>query len=124
MNIGGRLKAWRKANGLSQSDIEACTGVIPSCIALVENGEMTPTLQMLEAWAKALGVELYQAFLGENEQPRLPKFPRLSAQERSLLELFGEIPSGDRRLLVSLAHELARQARRPKHELEEGSEGP
>ncbi|MGA2607993.1 MAG: helix-turn-helix transcriptional regulator [Terriglobia bacterium] len=61
MDIGKRLRAWREANGLSQSELEGRTGLVCSCISQVEEGHTLPTLPVLETWVKALPLTSYCA---------------------------------------------------------------
>jgi transcriptional regulator with XRE-family HTH domain len=68
-------------------------------ISHVENGHSTPTLQVLEKWAAALDVELYQLFVvgqGEPEAAVLSERIQFGAQERALLGIFGQMPVVDR----------------------------
>ncbi len=109
MDIGKRLRELREASGLSQSDIEGRTGLVLSNISQVESGEMMPTLPVLEGWAKALEIELYQVFIGPHEKPEAPKLPKLGAQDRTLLALFSQMPSDDKTLLISLAREMVKR---------------
>jgi transcriptional regulator with XRE-family HTH domain len=112
MDIGKQLRELREANGLSQSDVEGRTGLLRTYISHVENGHSTPTLQVLEKWAAALDVELYQLFVvgqGESEAALLPERIQFGAQERALLGLFGQIPVEDKALLISLAREIVKR---------------
>ena len=112
MDIGKRLRALRKAKGLSQRDIEDRTGLPKAYVSIVENGRTTPTLQMLERWAEALDVELYQLFIVRPGQPEAAESPEripVGAQERTLLGLFGQMPAEDRALVISLARDLVKR---------------
>lgn len=110
--MGKRLRELREANRLSQSDVEDRTGLRRNYVAHVENGHSTPTLQVLEKWAGALDVELYQLFFvgqGEPEADVPPERIKFGAQERALLGLFGQMPVEDRALLISLAREIVKR---------------
>ena len=112
MEIGNRLYELREARGLTQEAIAKRIGLTPVRISRVENGYATPTLALLERWAKALDVELYQLFFvgeGKPEAPKLPEHILVQAQERSLLGLFRQMGSEDRSVLVSLARGMVRQ---------------
>ena len=68
MDVGTRLKQFRKLKGLSQGQIEKRTG-LPRCyLSRVENGHTVPTLKTLEKFARALEVALYQLFY-EGDKP-------------------------------------------------------
>src|ERR1700722_3602889 len=60
--LGERLKELRKAQRLSQGDLQARTGFFRSYISRVENGHCIPILDTLEKWANALNIPLYQVF--------------------------------------------------------------
>jgi transcriptional regulator with XRE-family HTH domain len=112
MDIGNRLRELREANGLSQSDVEARTGLLRTYISHIENGHSTPSLEVLEKWAAALDVELYQLFVvGQDEPEAIVPTERIQfgAQERALLRLFGQMPVEDRALLISLAREIVKR---------------
>ena len=111
MEIGKRLYELREAKGLTQDALRNRVGLAPTRISQVENGHVTPSLAVLERWAKALEVEPYQLFFvgdGKPEAPKLPEHIPVQAQERSLLGLFRQMASEDRSLLVSLARDMVR----------------
>ena len=111
MDIGKRLRQVREAKGLSQHDLEGLTGLPRTHISQIENGHSTPSFRVLERWAKALDIELHELFNVEHSQPEataLPKGIPIGAQERTLLGLFGQMPSEDRALLISLARDLVK----------------
>ena len=113
MDIGKRLRELREAKGLTQRDIEELSGLLRDYVSKIENGHSTPTLQVLERWAKALDVELYQLFVVGDGQPEAAESPEripIGAQERTLLGLFGQMPAEDRALLISLARDLVKRA--------------
>jgi hypothetical protein len=75
----------------------------------------TPSLPVLEKWAKAMDVELHQHFVvghGQPEAPALPQRNPVGTEERTLLRLFGQMGMKDRSPLMSLAHEMTRQEHR------------
>lgn len=68
IDIGARLRAERKAQNLSQADIERRTG-FPRCrISWLENGRAIPTIETLEKLSDALGIPVYR-LLCEGEGP-------------------------------------------------------
>jgi len=113
VDIGKRLRELRKDKGLSLRDIEDRTGLPKAYVSIVENGRTTPTLQMLERWAEALDVELYQLFAVGHDQPVAAESPEripVGAQERTLLGLFGQMAVEDRALVISLVREIVKRA--------------
>jgi hypothetical protein len=68
---------------------------------------------MLERWAEALDVELYQLFAVGHDQPVAAESPEripVGAQERTLLGLFGQMAVEDRALVISLVREIVKRA--------------
>ena len=119
MEIGKRLYELREAKGLTQDALRNRVGLAPTRISQVENGHVTPSLAVLERWAKALEVELYQLFFVGDEKPEAPRLPEhipVQAQERALLGLFGQMPVEDKPLLISLAREIVE--RKPDHAIQ------
>ena len=97
MEIGKRLYELREAKGLTQDALRNRVGLAPTRISQVENGHVTPSLAVLERWAKALEVELYQLFFvgdGKPEAPKLPEHIPVQAQERSLLARLYRVSKG------------------------------
>jgi hypothetical protein len=67
---------------------------------------------VVERWAEALDVELYQLFFVGHGQPEaavLPERIPIGAQERTLLRLFGKMDLEDKPLLISLARDLVKR---------------
>ena len=112
MEIGIRLYELREAKGLTQDALGKQVGLSSTRISRVENGHLTPSLAVLERWAKALGVELYQLFAVGHGQPEAAESPEripVGAQERTLLGLFGQMPVEDRSLLISVPRDLVKR---------------
>jgi len=78
MDVGNRLKQFRELRGLSQGKIEERTGLVRSYISRVENGHISPSVETLEKFARALDMPLYQ-LLYEGEKP--PKSLKTQAPE-------------------------------------------
>ena len=81
-------------------------------MGLMPISALTPPLQVLERWTKALDVELYELFTvgpGQPEATALPEKIPVGAEEQTLLGLFGQIPIEDRALLISLASDMVKR---------------
>ena len=112
MDIGKRLRELREARGLSQGDVEDRSGLSRAHLSKIENGHGAPSLPVLERWAEALDVELYQLFAVGDAQPEAPVPPERipgGAQERTLLGLISQMSAEDRALLMSLAREMVKR---------------
>lgn len=62
--IGRQIKARRRALGFSLRDLGARTGLSASSLSQIERGVVSPTLSSLTAIARALGVSLFEFFVG------------------------------------------------------------
>ena len=112
MDIGKRLRELRAARGLSQSAIRKRASLSDAYVSRVERGRATPSLGIMERWAKALDVELYQLFFvghGEAKAPVLTEKIRIGSQEQTLLGLCGQMSVEDRAFVISLARNLVRR---------------
>ncbi|MGZ3561544.1 MAG: helix-turn-helix domain-containing protein [Vulcanimicrobiaceae bacterium] len=89
--IGQRLRARRKASGLTLRALAARAGISASMISDTEHGTKSASISVLVALAEALGTTL-SALLGEGE-PRQPSMLHLSrAEQRVVIN-----PNGARR---------------------------
>ena len=112
MNIGARIRSLREARGLSQGDIERSSGLLRSYISRVEGGYTAPSLATLDKFAKALGLECYQLLWNNGAKPRslaLPARPPVSRSAGRLLRTYEGLSASNRRLLLSIASQLAKK---------------
>lgn len=73
MAIGHEVRAYRKKMGLTVTDLSASTGVSVGMLSKIENGNISPSLSMLQTLSRALGVPLTALFRGY-EEPRSASF--------------------------------------------------
>jgi len=102
----------REAKGLSQGDIERRSGLLRSYISRVEGGYTAPSLATIEKFARALEVEPYQFLYNDNGRPRavlMGSRPGLSRSALRLLRVYEGLSASNRRLVASLASQLAKQ---------------
>jgi transcriptional regulator with XRE-family HTH domain len=115
-----KIRELREAKNLSQGDIEKRTGLARAYTSRVENGYTVPSVGTLEKYASALGVPLYRFFTDEESvvKPKLPRSDDRSlwgtlGKERSpfqkLAKALSRMDERDRKLLVNMAHGLARR---------------
>ena len=94
------------AKALSQGDVKDRTRLARSYLSRVENGHTMPSLPVLQRWAYALEVELYQLFFAGHGQPEPPELRApLGARERTLLGLYDHMAAEEKSLLMSLTIE-------------------
>jgi len=111
MNVGGKIRAFREAKGLSQGDIERRSGLLRSYISRVEGGYTAPSIATLEKFAKALELEPYQLLFSRNGRPNAVKVPSRRGISRSasrMLRVYEGMSAGNRKLVVSLMSQLAK----------------
>ena len=123
MLIGQRLRDIRDAKNLSQDDIEKATGLVRPYISRVENGHTVPSIETLQKWAGALGMQLYQVLYEGEEPPKPPKAKskveeklwgnsgREARQLDRLRRLLAKMDETDRNALLTLTAQLARRSR-------------
>jgi transcriptional regulator with XRE-family HTH domain len=69
MAIGHEVRTYRKALGITVTDLAAATGMSVGMLSKIENGNISPSLTSLQLLSKALGVPL-TAFFRRFEEPR------------------------------------------------------
>jgi transcriptional regulator with XRE-family HTH domain len=123
MIIGERLRALRDGKKLSQGDIEKRTGLVRPYISRVENEHVTPSIETLEKFARALEVPMYQLFYDGEEPPKLPNLPKRKSSDdiawgssgkdarylSKLRRLLGKVDEGHRKLVMYMTQKLARR---------------
>jgi transcriptional regulator with XRE-family HTH domain len=112
VDVGKKIRQLREARGLSQGDIERRSGLLRSYISRVEGGYTAPSLTTLNKSAKALDVQPYQLLLNHGAPARaaaVPSRPALSRAAIRLLRSYEGLTARNRRLLVSIASQLAKK---------------
>ncbi len=66
--VAANIRRIRKEKNVSQEDLADRAGVNRNYVGMVERGENAPTVDVLEKFAEALGVEPI-AFLAASERP-------------------------------------------------------
>jgi transcriptional regulator with XRE-family HTH domain len=91
--FGERLAEWRKAAGLSQSELAGRAGVRQQAISQLESGQYLPRQELVETLADALGVELREVIdaLGDDGRESVRTRPslheRVAALEQKIADL-------------------------------------
>jgi transcriptional regulator with XRE-family HTH domain len=122
MEIGAKLRELRVAKKLSQGDIEQRTGLIRAYTSRVEHGHTVPSVGTLEKYAHALEVPLYRVFTDE-VSVKVPKLPNPENDSslwgargkergafRKLAKALLRMDERDQKLLLSMAHRMARRS--------------
>src|SRR5258708_10840644 len=75
IDVAARIRAERKAQNLSQADLEQRTG-LPRCrISYLENGRAVPTIETLERLSDALEIPLHQLLSGGLQPMQISNAP-------------------------------------------------
>jgi len=120
MLIGDRLRPLLESRKLSQGDIEQRTGSLRCYVSRLENGHTVPAVGILEKFARAMEMLIYQLLFYDCEEPPAPPGPkRISGGEimwgdswkdartlEKLRQLLGQATESDRRLLFYMAHKM------------------
>lgn len=67
--LANRIRSWRDAQSLSQAELAAKAGFARSTLSKIENGQLSPTFEILLKIARGFGVDL--AELVRPEAPQL-----------------------------------------------------
>jgi transcriptional regulator with XRE-family HTH domain len=115
MEIGPKLREFRKAKKFSQGDIESKTGLLRCYISRVEKGHTIPNVETLEKFAWALKVPLYRLFT-DGQPVNMPKLPSIKApwgadgrhqhELRLFAKAFRQLNDRKQKLLMGLAQEM------------------
>lgn len=100
--VGWRIRALRKGQGLTQEELAAKAGLDPKYFGSVERGERNVTLANVEKIARALKVEPLQLFLftsvGEERSERI--------SEAKILDALKRADARTHHALLRIAHEV------------------
>jgi transcriptional regulator with XRE-family HTH domain len=120
MEIGQRLRAIREAKNLSQVEVARATGFVQPYISRGENGVMTPNVESLEKWARALDMTLYQLLYDGEEPPKPVKKSdaklwgqpaREAVKLERLRKALAKMDAEDRELLLTMTSYMASRSR-------------
>lgn len=78
--LGGRLRAIRRARGLSQTELARLVGVTASNISQVESNLINPSLTALVKMAEVLGIDMCRLFQAGGEPKERQVYPRAEAR--------------------------------------------
>jgi len=69
MTTGERIKAYRKAAKLTQTELGSAAGIKKSAVSMIENGKTEPSLKTLKIFADRLGVPVEELIGGKEIDP-------------------------------------------------------
>ncbi len=103
-SVGGRIRALRRARGLTQDDLAAACGVSRSAVAQWETDRAGQLRGNITRIAEALDASIEHLLQGAN-----PTEPA-TGDELAMLRLYRSCDPEDRAFLLRTAHKLARHA--------------
>jgi transcriptional regulator with XRE-family HTH domain len=115
MMIGERLRQLRERRDMSQGDIERTTGLLRCYTSRVENGHTVPSVETLQKYSKALGIEMWELFAEHASNLKvypLPQEPPARNGARILRPFTHLIPKcspRDRKILLFMARAMTRR---------------
>ncbi len=62
-NLGHRIRAFRKENGISQEELAFKSSISTTYLGQIERAEKSPTVEVLDKLANALDISIYDLFL-------------------------------------------------------------
>src|SRR5580700_223543 len=121
IRLGTRIRAERKAKGLSQADLERRCGLARCRISWLEHGRAVPTVTTLERIADALEIPAYRLLYDGDDAAQSAKVAgklptngnrRLNRKNeirlvRQLREQVSRMREDDQHLLLSIARQMA-----------------
>lgn len=114
LRIADRVRAMRRARGLSQRALAERMGVPRTYISKLENEKAIPTLRSCERIAIALRIEIWRLFPGEIDC-HVEKLRRV-LQDPWLMEIAGYLPSVSAKNLL-IVENTARMMKDGRHNL-------
>lgn len=67
VQLGKKIQLLRKQKKMTQDKFAELIGIDPKSVSKIENGNNYPAAETLVSIAKALGVDVYELFVFENE---------------------------------------------------------
>lgn len=85
MNLGSKIREFRKAKDITLVELAKITGVAQATLSRIETGVMTGTIDSHRQIAKALGLSVAELYSGLDE--RLEKIAHQPSNKRSLISV-------------------------------------
>jgi transcriptional regulator with XRE-family HTH domain len=98
-SFGERVRALRRARGLTQAQLAEAAELQTPAISRIESGQLGVSTSSAVRLARALGVSVAELFGAASPQPPAPDTSRLDPEERLLVERWRALPERERRTL-------------------------
>jgi transcriptional regulator with XRE-family HTH domain len=108
--IGENISKYRKAKGLTQTELAEKLGTTQFVITNYERGRNNPTAAKMPEIAKALGVTIEQLYGLKSEEGTEEQKGSSKRREIQLQKIFGELPPAKQRAVLEHAKGLSKKA--------------
>ncbi|MDN4090875.1 helix-turn-helix domain-containing protein [Paenibacillus polymyxa] len=102
-DLGKRLRNLRKSKGLTLDKVRDQSGLSRTTLSLWENNKMAPSMEKLQIWATAVGIDVLDIFFSDESEYEL------TAEEMKLIELFRELSKREKTHLMSVLKSMVRK---------------
>jgi len=103
------IRKYRKALGLTQTELAQKLGTSQYVITNYERGTNNPLASSLPEIARILGVTIDQLFGYDSSSAQEKASPKKSSREGKLIEAFKKLKPAQQRVIVQQAQALARE---------------
>lgn len=107
VQIGLRIRAARKAKGMTQREVSQKTGLDQAYISRLENGTAEGSSSQILSIARAIGASV--AYLYNEQDEQGAKVERLSDEAIELARAWQELPEGERRAIRAAVMQLTNE---------------
>ena len=105
IKVGERIRAWRRAAGMTQTELARASGVTFQQVQKYERGTNRVAASRLSSISRAVGVTAAE-LLGEE----IAAGPSLTAAQKRLLNIFDQATPEQQKLAISFLESLTRVA--------------
>ncbi|WP_348622630.1 helix-turn-helix domain-containing protein [Paenibacillus polymyxa] len=102
-DLGKRLKILRKSKGLTLDKVRERSGLSRTTLTLWENNKVAPSMEKLQIWAAAIGIDVLEIFFSDESEYEL------TTEEMKLIELFRELSKREKTNLMSVLKSMVRK---------------
>lgn len=107
-NLGGKIKTYRKAAGLTQVELARLAHISRSYLNDVEANRYHPSVATLNDICAALQIKTSTLFDDDDEKAPSVRPDAGDPLDRQILDLFDKLPDGDKESVLSLLRSLTK----------------
>lgn len=113
-SIGDRIRRYRKAKGMTQTELGNVVGVSQRLMTYYETQGGSPSAELLLAFSKALGVPV-NVLIGVEAERKRTAAPTVAPENVRLwrrFQVLEQLPEHDRKTVLKMIDALAERSRR------------